>query len=309
MNEEIEEDVLIDGELLRDPEFDLPSWYAMQVAEQVPRSCMIRGRELSRLGDAIVQITTRILNKELPVPEHPFQNFQKVISPRFACKRVENVLLVHDSYLSLYVTIPLKHLENTAFDLINFYATHARRAFQVARDPCDFWLDETDSFLTAMAATVPTETIPAIQRNSGATRDFRRLIPEPAVVVVRVNDQPARALLDSGSLADFMSAKLAHQLGIKTFELEKPLPVHLAVQGSRAKVNLGCKANISYQNVSGARYFDIINLLNYDLILGTPFMFQHRITVGFNPTTVVVGSATAQPIEGKHVRVLESRAA
>lgn len=49
--------------------------------------------------------------------------------------------------------------------------------------------------------------------------------------------------------------------------------------------------------------------LNYDLVLGTPFLFQHRVSVGFNPTTVVVGSWKAQPIDGKHVRVLESRAA
>ncbi|KAI0071436.1 hypothetical protein K474DRAFT_1606939 [Panus rudis PR-1116 ss-1] len=228
---------------------------------------MIRGRELSRLGDAIVKGTTWILNESLPIPASDLRGPRPVLSPRFACKRVEHVLLVHDSYLSLYVTIPLHHLENPAFDLVNFYATHARRAFQLARHPCDYgeW-DDSDAFLTAMAATVPPDTIPALQRNAGSTRDFRRLIPEPIVIVVQVNDHPARALLDSGSFADFMSAKLAHQLGIKPFKLEKPLPVHLAVQGSRAKVNLGCKAELSYQNISGSRYFDIVNLLNYDLI-------------------------------------------
>ncbi|KAI0082075.1 hypothetical protein K474DRAFT_1611805, partial [Panus rudis PR-1116 ss-1] len=281
----------------------------MQVAEQVPRSCMIRGRELSRLGDAIVNETTWILNQTLPIPSSNLRGPRKILSPRFVCNRIDHVLLVHDSYLSLYITVPLLHLENPAFDLVNFYSTHARRAFQLARSPCDFDFDEADAVVTAMAVTVPANTIPALQRNAGSTRDFRRLIPEPIVVVVQVNDQPARALLDSGSLADFMSAKLAHQLGIKSFELEKPLPVHLAVQGSRAKVNLGCKAELSYQNISGSRYFDIVNLLNYDLILGTPFLFQHRISLGFNPITVSVGSPQPLRIEGKHVRVLESRAA
>ena len=79
-------------------------------------------------------------------------------------------------------------------------------------------------------------------------------------MIVDVNRYPARALLDSGSLSDFMSSKLAHQLKIGSFELEKPLPVQLAVQGSRCKVNSGCKAKLQYQSVSEDQYFDIINL-------------------------------------------------
>ncbi|OCH85675.1 hypothetical protein OBBRIDRAFT_692290, partial [Obba rivulosa] len=149
----------------------------------------------------------------------------------------------------------------------------------------------------------------AVQRNAAAPKDFKRRIPEPVVVVVGVNGHPARALLDTDSLADFISTKLAHQLGIQTFELAKPLPVHLAVQGSRAKINLGCKIQFIYQSVSEMRYFDVVNLLNYDLIMGTPFLFQHCVTIGLNPTSVVkVGSDAARLIEGQRVRTLESRA-
>ena len=44
------------------------------------------------------------------------------------------------------------------------------------------------------------------------------------------------------------------------------------------------------------RNFDIINISNYDVILGTPFMYQHQICLGFNPARVVVGSDTALAI-------------
>ncbi|KIJ10563.1 hypothetical protein PAXINDRAFT_37646, partial [Paxillus involutus ATCC 200175] len=54
---------------------------------------------------------------------------------------------------------------------------------------------------------------------------------------------------------------------------------------------------------------NIINLQNYDLILGTPFLFQHQVMVGFNESKVVVGSDLALPIQGAQVQVLESRAA
>lgn len=111
-----------------------------------------------------------------------------------------------------------------------------------------------------------------IQRNAAVPRDLRRVIPEPIVVVVLINGQPARA-----------------QLKVEAFELAKPMPLHLAVQGSRAKINYGC--------------------INYDVILGTPFFYQHRVLTGFNPTKVVIGSAAPLSIEGKQARVLESRAA
>ena len=85
--------------------------------------------------------------------------------------------------------------------------------------------------------------------------------------------------------------------------------MHLAVRGSRAKINFGCRATLEYQLIKENRYFDVINLLNYDIILGTPFLFQHRVSFGFNPTAVAIGSASTLPIEGKQVRVLQSHTA
>lgn len=48
---------------------------------------------------------------------------------------------------------------------------------------------------------------------------------------------------------------------------------------------------------------------NYDLVLGTPFLFQHKILVGFNPPRVVIGSASPLPMKGAEVTTLESRVA
>ena len=126
------------------------------------------------------------------------------------------------------------------------------------------------------------------------------------MVIMSINGHPAHALLDTGSLSDFMSAKLAHQLGADTFKLAKPMPLHLTVQGSRAKINYGCIAQLEYQEISTKQYFDVINLLNYDIILGTPFFFQHRVLAGFNPVKVVIGSSKPLPVEEKQAHVLES---
>lgn len=103
--------------------------------------------------------------------------------------------------------------------------------------------------------------IPAIERNAGIARDFTRLVPRPMVIEVQIEGHKARALIDSGSLSDFMST------------------IHLAVQGSRSKINFGVKPRFEYQGIDERRYFDIANLSNYDVILGTPFLFQHKITI------------------------------
>ena len=112
-----------------------------------------------------------------------------------------------------------------------------------------------------------------------------------------MNDHPARALLDSGSLGDFMSSTLADQLGIKKEPLIVPLALQLAVQGSRSKVNSITTAQLKYQDINERRTFDIINLNSYDLILGTPWMHQHKICIGFNPARVVIGSDEPQPLK------------
>ncbi|KAG2076413.1 hypothetical protein BDR04DRAFT_1208224, partial [Suillus decipiens] len=156
---------------------------------------------------------------------------------------------------------------------------------------------------------IPAGTYPHLQRGAAVTKEIKRAIPRPVVIVMEVNKRPARALIDSGSLSDSMSVTLAEQLKLKKTELTKPLVVQLAVQGSRSKVNYGARVLLKYQAISEDRYFDVINLQNYDLVLGTPFLFQHKILVGFNPPRVVIGSASPLPMKGAEVTTLESRVA
>ncbi|KAJ8701144.1 hypothetical protein PTI98_004101 [Pleurotus ostreatus] len=111
-------------------------------------------------------------------------------------------------------------------------------------------------------------TYPALQRNAAITRDATRVVPKPIVVTVHINGHPVRALLDSGSLGDFLSTTVVEQLGLRKIELQTPLALQLAVQGSRSKINFGCKVQLAYQNSVSERYFDVANIANYDVILG-----------------------------------------
>ena len=81
------------------------------------------------------------------------------------------------------------------------------------------------------------------------------------------------------------------------------------MQDFHTKINYGCRAVLEYQKIKCEHYFDIANILNYDIILGTPFLFQHKVSLSFNFIVVVVGLLQALPLEGKRIWILQSYAA
>ncbi|KAJ3486050.1 hypothetical protein NLI96_g4519 [Meripilus lineatus] len=150
--------------------------------------------------------------------------------------------------------------------------------------------------------------VSAIERNAMRTKDLTRKIPKTLVITVQVNGKPVRALLDSGSMADFVSTTLVDQLKLEKEILAKQLPVQLAVHGSRTKINSCTTVDFGYQGIKGPRRFDIANLDTYDVILGTPFFFQHKVAIGFNPSRVVIGCNKPEPIKGVETAIITSMA-
>lgn len=135
--------------------------------------------------------------------------------------------------------------------------------------------EETPILLNGMQ--VAHGTFPAMQQNAASVKDPSWIVPKPVVITVKINGHPARVLIDSGSLGDFMSSTLADQLKLTKETLEIPLGLQLAVQGSRSKINSKTKASLQYQDIDEERYFDIVNLAYYDIILGTLWLFQHSV--------------------------------
>ncbi|RDB29688.1 Retrovirus-related Pol polyprotein from transposon opus [Hypsizygus marmoreus] len=212
----------------------------------------------------------------------------------------------HDPEVSLISDVEVLQESSGLFDGPRVPADDVTKSTQV-----DTWLATVGTEVHELelnGVQVPRGTYMGLQRNAAIPKDFSWVVPKPVVVVVMVNGHPAWALLDSGSLGDFMSSTLADQLKVPRIELAKPLALQLAVQGSRSKVNLGTKVKIRYQGIHEERYFDIANLSGYDLILGMPWMYQHQATVGLNPARVVIGSDMAHPIKGAGVSVIVSHA-
>ena len=166
-------------------------------------------------------------------------------------------------------------------------------------------IDNDENLIPISGIQVSRDKYTAVQRNSAKVKDKERLLPKPVVIKVTINGEPARALIDSGSMGDFMSSTLVDQLKLKRNLLEKAIGLQLAVQGSRSKINARVSARLEYQNSSTIRHFDVININDYDIILGTPWMYQHKVSIGLNPSRIVMGSDGPVPIvPGKDARSL-----
>ncbi|CAA7263787.1 unnamed protein product [Cyclocybe aegerita] len=215
-------------------------------------------------------------------------------------------------------TYKLEDIESDSLD--NFYGSETSEwlddeSFEISAQ--ELKLDEdfhsagvsncSEADFVELGAQQPAEDVlPAAQQNAAMVKDPSCVVPNPITVVVHVNGKPARALIDSGSLCDFMSSTLADQLKLHKEELKTPLIVQLAVLGSRSKVNYKVTTDFTYQGIQEKRAFDIINLSSYDIILGTPFPYQHSVMIGFNQMRVVIGSNEALPVKGSTVRTLSS---
>ncbi|KAF8800004.1 hypothetical protein BYT27DRAFT_7048075, partial [Phlegmacium glaucopus] len=136
-----------------------------------------------------------------------------------------------------------------------------------------------------------------IQRNAARIKDVAGLLlPKPIVLRVNINGNPVRALVDSGSLGDFILSTVVDQLKIKKNVLSKPIGLQLAVQGSRSKINSTVNVDLAYQSINSARRFNVVNLKDYDAILGTPWIYQHQVCIGLNPARIMIGSDEPLPI-------------
>ncbi|KAG6858803.1 hypothetical protein C0995_013811 [Termitomyces sp. Mi166 len=215
--------------------------------------------------------------------------------------------VVVDRLLRFITRIEERHLHNPQFNICNWYACRVDRYYnKVEEDP----EDEQNEIIglrseETMVSEVPEKldtlevygqqiekgTYPAIQQNHAHWQNIGRHIPKPLVIVVKLDGHPVQALLDSGLLGDFVSSTTVKQLGLCKIELTDPVPVQLAVQGSRSRINYGATALCEYQGISYQKYFDVMNLQGYDVILGTPWIYQHSVTFGLNPSREGLGVA------------------
>ena len=279
-----DQDVLIDTCLLRHPRFTIDEWYWHKRAKSLGRSM----REICNaeflwadfsppMGTPVEERVVFCLNLGVPVVEDGLGN-----EHRFQCLYCagEESYEIRDQHLMLRTYLPVTLVENARFNVSTWYRRqlgHGTHNEDIVDELDDDFVRQLENSTINNSADLEASDLgsprecdvslhhielnaiekaksghsgyTALQCNAAVTHDFTCTIPHPVVVTVHVDGQPARALIDTGSLADFMSLTLTEQLRVKRLPLEKPLTIQLAVQGSRSKVNFGTKVWFQYQGI------------------------------------------------------------
>jgi hypothetical protein len=144
----------------------------------------------------------------------------------------------------------------------------------------------------------------SLEDNSAKVKNDDRTIPHPIILKVNVNGKECRALLDSGAFSDFISTTLVDNIGLKREPLSQAMTLQMAVQGSKSSINARTTVDFAYSTIKCHKTFDIINIANYDMILGTPFFWQHKILAGMNPTRIAIGTDDPLPMSGEDVHTV-----
>ena len=96
----------------------------------------------------------------------------------------------------------------------------------------------------------------------------------------------AHCLIDSGCEGVIISPEFTRVVKIKTFALEKPIGIQLAVTGSKSSINYFTNTTIKINSKELKEYFDIVNIDYYNAILGTPFLKKFKVAIGFQKTVL-----------------------
>ncbi|KAF8230132.1 hypothetical protein L208DRAFT_1283052 [Tricholoma matsutake] len=103
---------------------------------------------------------------------------------------------------------------------------------------------------------------------------------------MKIHGLEANVLLDSGCTSDSVSPEFTIPANLKVHELEEPMPLQLGMVGTRSKINFGLFVEFELGNLSENHYFNVINIDQYDTIIGTVFMQKHGIVLDFEQDKV-----------------------
>ena len=78
-----------------------------------------------------------------------------------------------------------------------------------------------------------------------------------------------------------ISPEFTRAAKIKTFALEKPIGIQLAVTGSKSIINYGTNTTIQINGEELKEYFNVVNIDYYNAILGTPFLKKFKVAIDF----------------------------
>jgi hypothetical protein len=85
---------------------------------------------------------------------------------------------------------------------------------------------------------------------------------------------------------DSITPEFAFATKAKQIKLEEQVVLQLGCVGSRSKISYGTKVPINLCSIQDHIYLDLVNIDQYDCIIGTPFMNTYGVCLDFVKRTI-----------------------
>ncbi|KAJ7178508.1 hypothetical protein C8R43DRAFT_942168 [Mycena crocata] len=190
----------------------------------------------------------------------------------------------------------------------------AREVDDLAREIAECLMEtgEPEMVLEYFSGGREAELRPASSRGSQKRKVFlkrsRDPRPRPArtkaenfclTAYMNINGKAAFALFDSGCTTEACSPDFARVAGIRVFPIKSEVTLQLGTAGSRSKINHGMTAMVEYDDIQSEEYLDIVNLDQFDMIVGTKFMRKHKMSLNFEFNTIRVCGVPSATLSSK----------
>jgi hypothetical protein len=106
--------------------------------------------------------------------------------------------------------------------------------------------------------------------------------------LIDINGTKAFTLFDSGMETDALSPDFIRACHILLLKLPNPLVLQMGTKGSRSCIYYRTNVDLRILGQSNKHYFNVMNIKQYDAILGAPWLNMYRALLDFGKHTVHV---------------------
>jgi Retroviral aspartyl protease len=101
--------------------------------------------------------------------------------------------------------------------------------------------------------------------------------------LIKVNGLEAYTLPDSGSTIVSITHNFACVAKLNIMQLENPIALQLGMVGSQSVINFGSRTLLELRLIKDDNiYLDMVNIDCYNMIIGTLFIWKHRLMLDFS---------------------------
>jgi hypothetical protein len=92
---------------------------------------------------------------------------------------------------------------------------------------------------------------------------------------------------------------------MKIHSLAEPMGIQLGCKGSKSKIVFGTSGPVQYSSIVGTHYFDVVNINQFDTIIGMGFTRKFGITLEPEHDSILVSGIPAPTLfEGEEMAKL-----